>query len=160
MAEWCCSGEDRVRRIAAAVWSIGGGGVALALAQPINHLVARPRPFVAIPSAEVLVPRAGDYSFPSDHATFAGAVIVGLWLSHDRVFAWIATVLGLLLAFGRIYVGAHYPGDVLGGLALGAAVVAVLWPAASRLLIWIVGMLERTPLRRLLVARSAEPSPA
>ena len=55
---------------------------------------------------------------PSDHAVVAGAVIVGVLLYNWRL-GLAATVAGLALAFDRVYVGAHYPGDVPAGLVLG-----------------------------------------
>lgn len=137
--------------VAAVLWAALGALAAVAIAQPINHLVAEMRPFVTLHGVETLVPRAADYGFPSDHVTAAGAVMTGLWLV-DRPMAWIATAAGLFLAFSRLYVGVHYPFDVLAGLALGAAVILVLRPIAMAILGWIIGLVDRTPLRPLVEA--------
>jgi len=143
-------GDSSSRRIAATLWTPIAAVAAIGIAQPINHAVARVRPYYALSHVEVLVPKAHDFSFPSDHATVAGAVVVGLWLSRQRVIAAIGTILALLLAAARVYVGAHYPGDVLGGLGLGAFVALVGYPLAVPLIERVVEILRETPLRVLV----------
>lgn len=153
-AWWVC------RRDATAVgvaWAGLGTLVAVGLNQPLIHLVARARPYATIPGVEVLVPRGHDFTFPSDHATAAGAVICGLLLAGHRRLGAAALAVGLALAFARVYVGAHYPSDVVAGLAFGAAVVAVLSPVARMVLRPIVAAVERSPLRPVVAAHSAPP---
>jgi undecaprenyl-diphosphatase len=60
--------------------------------------------------------------------------------------------LAVLMAFARVYVGAHYPLDVVAGLAFGALVTVVGWVVVRRPLTALVGGLSRTPLRPLLAA--------
>lgn len=62
----------------------------------------------------------------------------------------IAGGLAILMAFTRVYVGAHYPGDVLAGLALGGLVSAAGWFMIVPLLRRIATWLTRTPLRPLV----------
>jgi membrane-associated phospholipid phosphatase len=70
-------------------------------------------------------PEFGDWSFPSNHATIAGAAAVAvLWSS--RALGALAVVVALMEAASRVFVGVHYPHDVLAGLLLGAAVAAPL----------------------------------
>lgn len=111
-------------RAGMAFWAPLSALVAVGIAQPINHAVAEKRPYVAMHHVLVLVARKQDFAFPSDHATAAGALALVIWFVH-RWIGLIATFFALLLAFDRIYVGAHYPGDVVAGLALGAAVALV-----------------------------------
>jgi membrane-associated phospholipid phosphatase len=99
----------------------------------------------------VLVSRTTDFSLPSDHATMAGAVAAGLFLANRR-WGTIAAAAALLMAFTRVYVGAHYLSDVLAGLALGAAVAVIGWWAVVPLLDRLVARLARTPLRPLITA--------
>ncbi|MDA8392569.1 MAG: phosphatase PAP2 family protein [Actinomycetota bacterium] len=146
------SRSDVPNAVARSVWAGLGTAAAVGIAQPINHLVARPRPYVTLHHVEVLVPRAHDFTFPSDHATVAGASIVGLWLLRDRLMTILAVVDGLFLSFARVYVGAHYPGDVLGGLVVGAATIFLLWPVAGLILRPIVAAVARSPLRFLATA--------
>jgi len=136
------------RAVAAAVWAGGAALVALAVAQVIGGIVGRPRPYDVLGNVQVLVAHTTDVSFPSDHATTAGAVAGGLLLANRRI-GLVAAVAALVMAFARVYVGAHYPGDVLAGLALGAVVAAaghvLLVPVLGRL----VERLATTPLGRL-----------
>ena len=102
-----------------------------------------------MPGVHVLVDKSTDFSFPSDHATVVGAVAAGLLFTCRR-WGLTAAVLALLMAFTRVYVGAHYPGDVLAGLALGAAVAAAGRPLLVPILTRIAAALARTPLRVLI----------
>ncbi len=142
-------GDGSSRRVAATLWTPLAALVAFGISQPVSHAIGRLRPYEVLAHVEVLVPRAHDFTFPSDHATVAGAVAAGLWISRRRLLAVVGTVLGLLLAFARVYVGAHYVGDVLGGLALGAVVATAGYPLAVPLLERLVDGLRATPLRFL-----------
>ncbi|MGV9790778.1 phosphatase PAP2 family protein [Streptomyces sp. NPDC003435] len=76
-------------------------------------------------------PAPGDWSFPSNHATLAAAAAVALWFVSARLGV-IATIGALAMAASRVWVGAHYPHDILAGLAVGALVAALLALALSR----------------------------
>jgi len=119
--------EHRQERRNGAVLSTAAAPLALLLAQPISHLVDRARPYVAHPAhTHLLLSRSPDASFPSDHATGAFALAFGIWL-YDRTIGTVLLVIAALLAFSRVYVGMHYPGDVLGGAVLGIGVAALLY---------------------------------
>ncbi len=141
-------------RLTATAFLVGVGAVLALLAnQAIGPAVARTRPCHALAHVEVLLHCASDSSFPSDHAMIAGAFAAGLLLLNRRI-GLAALLLALLLAFARVYVGVHYPSDVAGGLAIGAAigtlVVLTLRPATAAVAL----RLTRTPLRPLVVSRS------
>jgi undecaprenyl-diphosphatase len=104
-----------------------------------------------MPAAHLLVSKTADFSFPSDHATAVGAVAVGLLLFR-RPLGLTACVLALGMAFARVYVGAHYPGDVVAGLVLGGVTAAAVRPLARRLLVPVLQRLRGTGLRPLIVA--------
>lgn len=106
--------------------------VALGVGQLLNVALPRPRPFVVMPAA-VLVAHAADPSFPSDHAILVFAVTAVLATVSRRLAAWLA-VFSVVVLIARVYVGVHYPTDVLGGAALGAAAG------------WAAVRLSRTPL--------------
>jgi len=122
--------RNRLERRNGAVLATASAGLALLLSQPIGHLVDRTRPFLAHPAhAHLLVSRSHDPSFPSDHATGAFALAFGIWL-YDRTLGAVFLVLAAIVAFARVYVGTHYPGDVVGGALLGIAVAGALYLAA------------------------------
>ena len=141
-----------LERVAGVIWAGAGTAIAVGLNQPLIHLVGRARPYVSITSAEVLVPKAHDFTFPSDHATAAGAVIVGLFLVDRGAAIW-AVIVGLVLVFARVYVGAHYPGDVLAGLLWGGLVVALGKPIGMRILNPVIRWMSRTPLSPLVQSK-------
>lgn len=159
LAGWWIARRSAVsRRVAVALWAGIGTVVAVGVNQPIVNAVKEKRPYVAMPHALLLVHRSADFSFPSDHATMAGAVAAGLLLLSWRL-GLLAVLTALLMCFARVYVGAHYPGDVLAGLGVGAATVIVGYfavvPLLTRVVVWIE---DRTPLRPLLTARLESPS--
>jgi undecaprenyl-diphosphatase len=153
LAGWWLARRGGVpRRHAAALWAPVGMLLAIAANQPIGNAVAEPRPYAALPHVLLLVSPTTDFSFPSDHAVMAGAVAAGLWWV-DRKLGVLATIAALVMAFARVYVGAHYPLDVVAGLLLGAAVTTLGLLAARPLLVKLVEALEGTRLRPLLVTR-------
>ncbi|MFE2874502.1 phosphatase PAP2 family protein [Streptomyces roseus] len=96
-------------------------------------------------------PPLGDWSFPSNHAAIAAAAATALWLT-DRRLAAIAVPAALLMAFSRVWVGAHYPHDVALGLAVGALVAWLLTRTARRATP-LVQRLGTSPLRPLVAPR-------
>ena len=94
--------------------------IALGIAQSIAFLDPRPRPYLTH-VAHLLIARSNDPSFPSDHATFSFAIATMVWL-YSRKVGGILICLAALVGFSRVYVGTHYPMDVVGGAALGIAV--------------------------------------
>jgi membrane-associated phospholipid phosphatase len=136
-------------RLAAAGWAGLATLIAVTLNQPFGHLFNEARPYAAHPQILRLADPSQDFSFPSDHAVMAGAVAAGLWLV-DRRFGAAATVLAVLMAFTRVYIGAHYPWDVLGGLAFGAGITLVGWVVLRRPLTMLVEALRDRPVLRPL----------
>ncbi|MEA2194331.1 MAG: hypothetical protein QOG42_765 [Solirubrobacteraceae bacterium] len=127
------AGGERLRRAAVA----GGlaAAAALACAQVVSRLVDRPRPFVADPSGvHLFAGHAADAGFPSDHATAAFAIAVALLL-RDRRWGAATLALAIVLSAGRVALGLHYPTDVLGGAALGAAAALLLHLPRARALV-------------------------
>lgn len=129
--------------------------IALGIAQLIGHAVGRARPYVTLDHVHLLVGKANDFSFPSDHATAAGAIAVGLLLAR-RTVGTMAVVLALGMAFTRVYVGAHYPGDVVAGLVLGGTTALGVCAFAAKFGTPLLERVCATPLGPLLVARRGD----
>jgi membrane-associated phospholipid phosphatase len=151
VAGWWVARDRSPRTMAAALWAGIGTLVAVAANQPVVNSVQEARPYTDHHAILVLVTRSADYSFPSDHAVMAGAVAAGLLLV-DRRLGIAASIAALLMAFARVYVAAHYPHDVVAGLAFGALVVLVGWWLLSRVLTHVVDRLSTTPMRPLLAS--------
>lgn len=115
---WILTPADDIGKtaaLAAAAAVVAGQIVNLA----IGHLIDVPRPFIAHPQqVRLLVQAAHDSSFPSDHATAAFSVAATALL-RTLPGRWLFLAAALLIALARVYVGAHYPLDVIVGAALG-----------------------------------------
>lgn len=85
----------------------------------IKNLVARPRPYDEIINLSRIIAAQNDYSFPSGHTCSSFAVAHTLFLTRKDKYAWLYYILAGLIALSRIYVGVHYPSDILAGIAIG-----------------------------------------
>jgi len=85
-----------------------GAALALALNQLAGHLYFRPRPYWALPTVHAIGGRAGDSSFFSDHTTIAAAAATGCLLLSPG-WGLAAADAAVLVALGRVAIGAHYP---------------------------------------------------
>lgn len=108
-------------------------GVALLVAALLSHgakgFVDRVRPTLTDPALSALVAVPGDASFPSGHATSAFAVAGVVALLHPSLRALVLS-LASMIAVSRVYLGVHYPSDVVAGAGLGLAIgVAVVFGA-------------------------------
>ena len=81
----------------------------------IKHAVDRTRPYELINGLELLVSPADDASFPSGHSAIAFCVATVLLFQLPKKFGIPAIVLAALIAFSRLYVGIHFPTDVIFG---------------------------------------------
>lgn len=161
VALWCWwsvrrrgSAEDSVAAVAGLLWAPLAAGVALLINIPIREFVGRERPFVDHRGLDVLVAGKTDFSFVSDHATMAMALGAGIFVAN-RGFGLAAIGLALVEGFSRVYMGVHYPTDVIGGFALGTAVVLLLAPLAMALLTPLVSAVCRSRRAGLFVRSRA-----
>lgn len=147
-------GEDSASSVAALVWAPLAASLAVLVNVPIRGFVERPRPFLDHTGLDVLISGKTDYSFVSDHATITMAMGVALFVA-DRRFGVVGIGLALLEGFCRVYMGVHYPTDVIGGFALGTAVALLLSPVAVALLTPVLKAVEGSAWGGWLV-RSAD----
>ena len=85
----------------------------------LKHLVARPRPWLAVEGLAALVWEGDPNSFPSGHSSAALASAAAWWRYLPRPWRGIGLACGLLMALSRLYVGVHFPSDVLCGVLVG-----------------------------------------
>ena len=102
-------------------------------AHVLKPVFSRTRPPYALESVRLLVDTTRSFSFPSAHASnaFAVASFVSSFYPRTKVGLY---VLAALLAYSRVYVGVHFPSDILGGAALGLVLGLSGAIAARRLL--------------------------
>lgn len=141
------SAEQALNQRVAAVAAVAAA-VALAAGSIAGSLHTEARPFVSDPGTRLLIQHSADNGFPSDHAlvTFALGGTVVWW---RRLVGVLVCLVALLIGFARVFVGVHWPSDILGGaliglaVGIGAAQTVPWWTwlqgwAAQRLPVWLV----------------------
>lgn len=88
----------------------------------IKNLVARPRPFTKLAELTILIPKPGEFSFPSGHTSASFAAATVFYRHLPKKLGVPAMILAVLIGFSRLYVGVHYPTDVLAGAILGTLI--------------------------------------
>jgi undecaprenyl-diphosphatase len=128
-------------------------GFAFAVTEVIKKLVAEVRPCYSLPHAYFVdtCPARDDYAFPSGHSTTAFATVGALWLL-DRRLAAIASVFALFEGFTRVYLGDHYPHDVLGAAIIAMPVAYLVSRVLGRVAVPLVGRLRAGALSPVLSA--------
>ncbi|MBU2037474.1 phosphatase PAP2 family protein [Patescibacteria group bacterium] len=125
---WRKSQEERIKNLSMA-------GVALAavvlsrlvIVEIIRWLWGRPRPFID-QAVNSLIVHESTGSFPSGHAAFFFALAMAVYLSNRRAGQWLFGA-AILISLARVYVGVHYPLDILAGAVVGLLAGWLAWRA-------------------------------
>jgi membrane-associated phospholipid phosphatase len=133
-------GGDRKWKLAC-----GSAYLAAAIAYVVNfvihHVYDRARPYEA---HHISHPWSSstDASLPSDHTSLSFAIAFAV-LMFDGVAGAIFLVLAVLIGVGRLFIGAHYPGDVLAGVLVGLVAALVVVKLLRPFVLWVVRLVER-----------------
>ncbi|MHB1324651.1 MAG: undecaprenyl-diphosphatase [Thermoleophilia bacterium] len=123
---WFKGDEDKKRATLLSLLSLV---IALLINQIIGHIYLRQRPF-AFHEVNLLLAKSADPSFPSDHSAFVFA-IAGIIMLKNRRIGIFSLAIAVLVGISRIFVGTHYPGDVLGGAMVGLVASVFVWRLRS-----------------------------
>jgi undecaprenyl-diphosphatase len=126
---------------------------AFAVAEVVKKLVAEARPCYALPHDYFVdsCPVRTDFAFPSGHETVAAATVAALFLLERRLAA-VAGAFALLEGFTRVYVGAHYPHDVIAAALLALPVAYLTSLVLGRFAVLAVARLRTGVLQPVLTA--------
>lgn len=134
---------DRREMRPALLATVLGVSAALGFNQLLGLMWYEPRPFM-IHLGHTLTPHAVENSFPSDHATFLWSLGFGLIATGaGRGWGTLVSLIGLLVAWARVYLGLHFPIDMISSAAIGIAagwLAATMQPAAKS---WLMPAAER-----------------
>jgi len=125
--------------------------VAWALANLAKVIANRPRPYEVVAGAVLRQQPAHGTSFPSSHTAITIAVVIALVPFLPRALAWVAVGYAVLVGWSRVYLGVHYPLDILGGAGIGLAVGGAMLLA--------LGVLVRHHTERAAAGRDAVAQP-
>jgi undecaprenyl-diphosphatase len=132
VALWVWAAPSRRGALLATGLSLGLG---LGLNQAVGLLWFHPRPFM-LGLGRTLIAHVSENSFPSDHATFVWSLAFGLiFTGASWRLGWLLAIGGCIVAWARIYMGLHFPFDMVGSLLislLAAMVARVLRPFTER----------------------------
>ena len=98
----------------------------------LKLLVARIRPYDMIGELVLMIERQPDFSFPSGHTCASFAAACAICHSMPRRWGILCLILACLISFSRLYVGVHYPGDVLAGALIGVFAGWAGWKITDR----------------------------
>ncbi len=118
-------GDAKTRNAAAKAFFVAMGG--LAVSYLIGFIWFEPRPFV-LKIGHTYLMHAPDSSFPSDHVTIFSAICLTLLTSGIARLCLATLLVGIGVSWARIFVGVHYPVDMIGSLAVAGCSLVVVTP--------------------------------
>lgn len=85
----------------------------------VKNIVQRPRPFVTFTDLQIIIPTPSEFSFPSGHTSSSFAAAAVFYRHLPKKLGLPSVILAGLIGFSRLYVGVHYPTDVIAGVFMG-----------------------------------------
>ncbi|MDP3948283.1 MAG: phosphatase PAP2 family protein [bacterium] len=116
--------KGEIREKKALLFIILGIPISILLIKIIHLFLFVPRPFVTFHLSPIVMEAADSASFPSRHATIV-AVLAFTYIYFKSKWSLLFLPIMLWIGFSRVYVGVHYPLDVIGGFAVGAVSVFI-----------------------------------
>lgn len=107
--------------------------LSIVIGDSIKLVEFRPRPYATLSNVKLLISPVNDSSFPSGHALIVSAGAAVAWLRMRRRYSVPLLAESILVSLSRVYVGVHYPLDVLAGWILGCAIACVVASQQDRL---------------------------
>ena len=99
----------------------------------LKPVVARTRPYVLLENLTFITKQPGDFSFPSGHSAHALAASWVMFRMMKKKYGVPLLILGILIALSRLYVGVHFPTDVIAGCACGMVMAEIAMMIGSKL---------------------------
>jgi undecaprenyl-diphosphatase len=143
-------GRDRAMNQRLAVLACAGVLIAVGLGALLSNIYYQARPFVTDHSTKLLISHGADNGFPSDHATVVFALSGG-FVVRRRLIGSLVIAAGIAVGVARVYVGVHWPSDIIAGALLGV-VVGMLVSSGQSLLEPAQAYLSRYVPRALIAA--------
>ena len=99
----------------------------------LKPLISRPRPWLDVEGLVNLVGESAYRSFPSGHSTSAFAFSFAVWYGTRKKWPkWVAMIVAILMGLSRLYVGVHYPTDIVGGILVGWLSGWIAWQICKK----------------------------
>ncbi len=93
----------------------------------LKNIIQRIRPYEIIDSLNILIEAQHDFSFPLGHTACSFAAAWVFWRMAPKKYSVPAMILAVLISLSRLYVGVHFPTDILGGLVVGVFSAELAW---------------------------------
>lgn len=132
---WGSDAHQRDKNQKAVICASIGLGLAQGFVSIFNIFCYRPRPFIEL-STNLLFYQPSDSSFPSNSVAIVFAIAFAIFLANRKVGGFLLFLV-CLHAFSRVYVGVHYPLDVLAGAAMGMTIAFIVTRTIKALEKWI-----------------------